>query len=93
MVGVGASAASAADCVAKDGATVSDDLQSIIDGATTGDTIIITGTCVGNFSVPGAGSATNLTLAGKRMAISWNTLDGNGTERRRRASSTPATCS
>jgi hypothetical protein len=72
-------AAQAADCVAKDGPTVSADLQAVIDGASTGDTIIVTGTCVGNFAIPGGGTATNLTLQGKKMSISSNTLDGNGT--------------
>ena len=77
-VGITSSAASAATCQAKDGVVSSSNLQSIIDGATTGDTILIKGTCVGNFAIPGGGSATNLTLQGVRRAVSLNTLDGNG---------------
>ena len=36
-----------------------------IDFASTGDTITIKGTCVGNFQIPGGGTATSLTLLGK----------------------------
>ena len=79
MVGITASTASAATCQAKDGVVSSSNLQAVIDGASTGDTILITGTCVGNFVIPGGGSATNLTLVGQRRAVSSNTLDGNGT--------------
>jgi hypothetical protein len=78
MVGITASTASAATCEAKDGMVSSSNLQTIIDGASTGDTILIKGTCVGNFVIPGGGSATNLTLVGQRRAVSLNTLDGNG---------------
>jgi hypothetical protein len=63
----------AATCLAKDGAVSNSNLQTVIDGASTGDTIVITGTCVGNFSIPGAGSATKLTLKAQTTA----TLDGN----------------
>jgi nitrous oxidase accessory protein NosD len=41
-----------------------DDLQGAIDAASTGDVLEITGTCTGNFSVPGGGSAAKLTLEG-----------------------------
>ena len=69
------STAGATTCMAKDGSVSNTNLQTIIDGAYTGDTIVITGTCVGNFSIPGGGSASSLTLVGKGtpMAI----LDGN----------------
>lgn len=67
------STADAATCLAKDKAKSSSNLQSIIDGASTGDTIVIKGTCVGNFLIPGAGAATSLTLMAKKKA----TLNGN----------------
>lgn len=50
-----------------------DDLQTAIDAAATGDTLQITGMCTGNFVVPGSGSATKLTLQGADNA----TLDGD----------------
>lgn len=67
------STAGATTCLAKDGSVSNSNLQTIIDGAYTGDTIVITGTCVGNFSIPGGGSAASLTLVGKGEA----TLDGD----------------
>jgi hypothetical protein len=67
--------AGATACLAKDGSVSNSNLQTIIDGANTGDTIVITGTCVGNFSIPGGGSASSLTLVGKGTPIA--TLDGD----------------
>ena len=56
------------------GVVTSSHLQAVINGASTGDTIVISGTCVGNFAIPGAGSATSLTLKG----VHNSSLDGNG---------------
>ncbi len=67
--------AGAATCLAKDGVTSSSDLQSIIDGASTGDRIRIRGTCIGHFDIPGGGSATSLKFVGKGRSRA--TLDGN----------------
>ncbi len=53
-------------------------LQSAIDAAANGDTIRIAGRCIGNFSVPGAGSVTRLTLVGQPGRKLRSTLDGNG---------------
>ena len=65
LLAINVSAASAAPCLAKIGRTASSsNLQTIIDGATTGDTIVVKGDCLGNFQIPGAGSATTLTLKG-----------------------------
>jgi predicted outer membrane repeat protein len=69
------STAGAAACLARDGTTSSRHLQSIIDGASTGDTIRIWGTCIGHFKIPGGGTATSLTLVGKGKKKA--TLDGN----------------
>jgi hypothetical protein len=65
--------ASAAGCLATDGAFSSTDLQAAIDQATAGDTIVIQGTCVGNFTV----YIGNLTLTSTQKA----TLDGNASGR------------
>ena len=78
MLTAAASTAGAATCSVKDGTTSSSDLQSVIDGAASGDTIVIKGVCVGNFSIPGAGSATTLTLKGKASQGQKATLDGGG---------------
>ena len=51
----------------------SSNLQTIIDGAHSGDKIVVYGVCVGNFSIPGGGSAASLTIVGRAGA----TLDGN----------------
>lgn len=63
----------ASPCRAKNGQSSSSDLQAVIDDASSGDTIFVRGTCVGNFSVPGGGGATSLNLVGTRGA----SLDGN----------------
>lgn len=73
VLAITASPAGAATCLAKDGSVSNSNLQTVIDSASTADTIVITGTCVGNFSIPGGGSATSLTLVGKKSA----TLNGN----------------
>lgn len=52
----------------------SEDLQAAIDAAHTGDVLRIHGTCVGDFTVPGRGSATALSLRGAPFAR----LDGAG---------------
>ena len=70
-----ASSASATACLATDGVASSSNLQTIIDGALTGDTIRVKGTCVGNFAFPGGGTAASLTLWGKGQPKA--TLDGN----------------
>jgi hypothetical protein len=75
MLATTVSTAGAAACLAKDGIASSSNLQSIIDGASTGDTIVIKGVCIGNFSIPGAGSAMSLTLVGKGTPKA--TLDGD----------------
>ena len=60
-------------CWAKDGLRPSSsNLQSVINHASSGDTIVIKGVCFGNYAIPGSGSATNLTLKGLPKA----TLDG-----------------
>jgi hypothetical protein len=64
MLGNVASAAGLPACLAQDGAASSSDLQAIIDGAQTNDTISVSGVCRGNFQIPGSGSATVLTLMG-----------------------------
>ena len=65
LLAINVSAASAAPCLAKIGRIASSsNLQTIIDGATTGDTIVVKGDCLGDFQIPGAGSATTLTLKG-----------------------------
>ena len=57
-------------CWARDGLTpASSNLQSVIDGASSGDTIVIKGVCFGNYAI-----AKNLTLKGLPKA----TLDGGG---------------
>jgi hypothetical protein len=63
-----ASTAGAVACQATDGTASSSNLQSIIDNALTGDRIVVRGTCFGNFQIPGAGSATNLTFVGYSQA-------------------------
>src|SRR5260370_817684 len=50
----------------------STDLQAVIDSANSGDTILIAGTCVGQFVVKG--KSITLRRSGKKAAI----LDGNG---------------
>jgi hypothetical protein len=52
----------------------SGDLQAAIDAAQSGDTLRIHGVCVGNFAVPGGGSAPTLFLRGAPLAR----LDGGG---------------
>lgn len=52
-------------------------LQAAIDSARSGATIRVRGACIGNFSIPGAGSATSLTLQG----VGGATLDGAGVAR------------
>src|SRR6516164_1916822 len=48
-------------------------LQTVINAAGSGATIRVSGTCTGQFSIPGTGHATNLTLVGPA------TLDGGWT--------------
>lgn len=70
MLAVTASTASAAQCKVKDGLTSYSDLQSAINGASSGDTIVVSGTCFVSFT----NIDKNLTLMAKKTA----TLDGLG---------------
>jgi len=84
LLGIGGSPASAAPsmCQVKNlttGVTYNGNLQSAINAASDGDTIRVRGVCVGNFSIPGTGSLTNLTLVGQPGHSLRSTLDGNGT--------------
>lgn len=82
MVGMGGWPASAAraGCQVRNLTTQVDyggGLQPAIDAAAGGDTIRIRGVCTGNFAIPGAGSATRLTLLGQPGAKVRSALDGN----------------
>lgn len=74
ILAITAPTADAVTCLAKDGTQSNSNLQTIINGASTGDTIVIKGVCVGNFAIPGGGIATSLTLTGKGKKV---TLNGN----------------
>jgi hypothetical protein len=52
-------------------------LQAAIDAAGNGDVIRVRGVCTGNFLIPGAGSVTDLTLAGQPGRRARSALDGN----------------